>query len=150
MDLAWEWSCWTRRGHGADAGRIAYLVGEVPRLANDWFGVPLDPLHVEQLSDDLADVERLRAIGFPDGRDVTAWDERSTLLLRYLTDSRMFRIGRRTVWVDPAGETDALYRLGSSLREKLGRRGLAVEINPTSNLLVGDLGDLAGAIRCGD
>jgi hypothetical protein len=144
LDLAWEWSWWTRRGYGADAGRIAYLVREVPRLTNHWFGVTLDPLRVEQLNDDLADVERLRAVGFPDGRNVTASNERSALLLRYLTDSRTFRAGRRTVWVNPAGEVDALQRVGASLCAEVGRRGLAVEINPTSNLLIGDLGDLAG------
>ena len=46
------------------------------------------------------------------------------------------------IWVDPTGEVDALDRVGTSLREKIGRQGLAVEINPTSNLLIGDLGDL--------
>jgi adenosine deaminase len=44
--------------------------------------------------------------------------------------------------VDPSGEVGALERISASLRAEIGRRGLAIEINPTSNLLVGDLGDL--------
>ena len=144
MDLAWEWSWWTRRGHGADAGRIAYLMREVASLTDRWFGCPLDPWDVEQLGTDLASAGQLRAVGFPDGRTVSARDERSRRLLRYLTDQAVFRAGRRTVWVDPGGEVDAIQRIGSSLRAEIGRRGLAVEINPTSNLLIGDLGDLAG------
>ena len=144
LDLAWEWNWWTRRGRGTDAGRIAYLVREVVRLSDQWFGCPLDPWDVEQLAADLADVDRLQVAGFPDGRTVTASDDRSKRVLRYLTDHAVFRAGRRTVWVDPAGEVDAIGRIGSSLRAEIGRRGLAIEINPTSNLLIGDLGDLAG------
>jgi hypothetical protein len=144
MDLVWEWSWWTRRGHGADAGRIAYLVREVARLTKCWFGQSLEPWQVEQLGVDLTDVGQLRSVGFPDGRAVAAYNHQSELLLRYLTDQAVFREGRRTVWVDPAGEVDAVQRIGSSLRAEIGRRGLAVEINPTSNLLIGDLGDLAG------
>ena len=144
MDLAWEWSWWTRRGHGVDAGRIGYLVREVACLTDQWFDRPLDPWDLEQLGADLADADRLGAAAFPDGRTVTTGDNRSRLLLGYLTDQAVFRAGRRTVWVDPAGEVDAIQRIGCSQRAEIGRRGLAVEINPTSNLLIGDLGDLAG------
>jgi hypothetical protein len=144
LDLAWEWSWWTRRGHGADAGRIAYVAREIARLTTRWFGEPLHPWQVEQLGADLTSISRLRAVGFPDGRAVAPGDDQSDLLSRYLTDQAVFREGRRTVWVDPAGEVDAVQRIGSSLRAEIGRRGLAVEINPTSNLLIGDLGDLAG------
>jgi hypothetical protein len=144
LDLAWEWGWWSRRGGGSDAGRIAYLAREIPRLTAVWFGTPLDPLQIEQLGEDLADADRLRAAGFPDGRRVTASGERSALLAHFLTDAATFRAGRRIVWVDPRGELDALQRIQASLRAELGRRGLAVEINPTSNLLIGDLGDLAG------
>jgi adenosine deaminase len=44
--------------------------------------------------------------------------------------------------VDPSGEVDAITQIGVSLREEVARRGLAIEINPTSNLLIGDLSDL--------
>ena len=50
----------------------------------------------------------------------------------------------QTVTVDPAGEVDAVARIGASLRAEIARRAIAIEINPTSNLLVGDLSDLAG------
>jgi hypothetical protein len=93
---------------------------------------------------DLADTRQLRAVGFPDGSVGTCIQrpEPQQLLLCYLTDRTAFRRGRQTIWVDPTGEVDALDRVGASLREEIGRRGLAIEINPTSNLLIGDLGDL--------
>lgn len=152
LDLAWEWSWWTRRGQSIDTGRLAYLTREVARLSERWFGWALTPWDLEQLGTDLADVDRLREAGFPDGRAASArWRGRTrasrharSLLLRYLTDQAAFRRGRTTVWVDPIGEVDATHRVAGSLRAEIGRRGLAVEINPTSNLLIGDLGDLAG------
>jgi hypothetical protein len=45
-------------------------------------------------------------------------------------------------WVDPENEATAIDRIGTSLREEISHLGLAVEINPTSNLLIGDLSDL--------
>jgi len=144
LDLAWEWSWWTRRGRGADAARISYIAREVSALTQEWLGTPLQPLEVETLALDLTTTERLRAVGFPDGRGMRGgrWGRRLVLLHAYLTDPDVFSRGRMTVWVDPAGEVDALERIGASLRAEIGRRGLAIEINPTSNLLIGDLGDL--------
>ncbi|WP_405064980.1 hypothetical protein OG558_23810 [Kribbella sp. NBC_01510] len=144
FDVAWEWSWWSQRGHGADTGRLSYLAREAMNLTNEWFGEPLNPWMIEQLANDLRNVDRLRVAGFPDGRLAGPLDDRMIRLWRYLTDQTIFRAGRRTVWVDPAGEVDAIQRIAASLCAEIGRRGLAVEINPTSNLLIGDLGDLTG------
>jgi hypothetical protein len=144
FDLAWEWTWWTRRGTGADAARLAYIVREVATLGEKWFNRPVDPLQIEELGADLADAECLATAGFPDGgaKRRQPRGRRAELLEQYLVDRPTFERGRRTVWVDPSGEVDALQRIGASLRAEVGRRGLAIEINPTSNLLVGDLGDL--------
>lgn len=146
LDLAWEWTWWTRRGHGVDAARLAFLTRQIPALARRWFGVdtPLEPLQVEQLRADLTDPVRLRAAGFPDGGATPSdrHDLRSWLLFRYLADPHTFRAGRQVVWIDPRDDVDALERIGDELRSEIGRRGIAIEINPTSNLLIGDLSDL--------
>jgi len=144
FDLSWEWAWWTRRGRGGDAARIAYLVREIGGLTEKWFETPLTPAAVERLAADLSDTRQLSAVGFPDRTSVQRPSKHAPqqVLLRYLTDQAVFRAGRRTTWVDPTGEVDALERIGTSLREEIGRRGLAIEINPTSNLLIGDLGDL--------
>ena len=39
---------------------------------------------------------------------------------------------------------EELVYLQGELRRKVGLRGITVEVNPTSNLLIGDLGDLTG------
>lgn len=144
LDLSWEWTWWTRRGRGADSARLAYLAREIAKLGQQWFGQGIEPLQIEHLSEDLANVECLTAAGFPNGRPrrFAAPGSRAQLLVQYLVDRPTFACGRGTVWVDPSGEVEALERIGASLRAEIGRRGLAIEINPTSNLLVGDLGDL--------
>jgi adenosine deaminase len=45
--------------------------------------------------------------------------------------------------VDPAAEAELLASLQAGLRRKVAARGITVEANPTSNLLIGDLNDLA-------
>ena len=44
--------------------------------------------------------------------------------------------------VETAFEADVLAGLQARLRGKVGRIGITVEVNPTSNLLIGDLNDL--------
>ena len=53
-----------------------------------------------------------------------------------------------TVLVDPTNEVDALNRLSVSLREEIARSGLAIEIDPTSNLLIETL-PTSATIHCG-
>ncbi|WP_306208075.1 amidohydrolase family protein [Actinoplanes sp. RD1] len=142
-DLTWEWSWWARRGAGADGARLAYLAGEIERLSRRWFGAPVTALDMEQLMAGLSDEDLLKAAGFPSGPAAWASDRQLVLMRRFLTDVPSFRRGRRTEWVEPVAEVDALMRIGTSLRSELARNGLAVEVNPTSNLLVGDMGDLS-------
>lgn len=144
FDLAWEWAWWTRRGGGSDAARLTYTAEEVADLAESWFGMAVDIRRISRLRHDLADAEMLAAAGFPDRerpRDLRR-GSRQWLLDRFLRDADVFRRGMTTVLVDPTNEVEALSRIGISLREEIARRGLAIEINPTSNLLIGDLADL--------
>jgi hypothetical protein len=144
FDLAWEWSWWTRRGGGLDAARLAYLARNAADLAEHWFGVAVDIRQVERLRSDLTDPDQLARAGFPDrpGPEPPTRGDRNWILDRYLRDQQVFKRGMATLLVDPSAEMNALTQIGISLREEVGRRGLAIEINPTSNLLIGDLTDL--------
>ncbi len=143
LDLAWEWSWWTRRGGGADAARLAYIEREVSDVGSAWFGTVVDIADIQRLRSDLADPDTLAAAGFPDRPPRRPpHDHRARLLQSYLRSHSAFRAGRVTVLVDPTNEVDALNRLSVSLREEIARGGLAIEINPTSNLLIGDLADV--------
>jgi hypothetical protein len=144
FDLVWEWSWYGRGGACAEHGRLQFLEHEIAVLSLRVFGSPIPPFELEMLRSDLYNPDSLWAVGFPDGLiAVTASaDPRLQLLRRYLTDRAVFNRGRTGIWVDPATEGMILASLQSQLRSKVGALGLTVEVNPTSNLLIGNLGDL--------
>lgn len=141
FDLAWEWGWWTSRGSGADAARLAYIERTVLDLTQHWFDDRLTPMDVEDLRAALTHVDTLADAGFPHHAPRPGASPSRTLI-RYLTDARTFQLGQTVVWTDPANEVESLVNIGTALRLEIARRLLAIEINPTSNLLIGDLGDL--------
>jgi hypothetical protein len=156
-DLVWEW-----RWHGTHSGchvpgRLGQIEYEIKRHAQEIFGSswydrdegPPGLYQLALLQQDLGDRAALRAIGYPDPhfglltRKVHG-NRRRALMQTYLADPAVFRRGRRHIWVEPAAEAEVLESLQSALRGKVAARGLVVEVNPTSNLLIGDLADLEG------
>jgi hypothetical protein len=65
------------------------------------------------------------------------------ILDAYLHDGQVFRRGQELLDV-PAerGEVTALYAVQNALRRGIGQTGIVIEVNPSSNLLIGDLLDL--------
>jgi hypothetical protein len=147
FDLVWESQFYARHGGGADSSRTTWLQHEIPLLAETLFSNGVSAADIENLWRDLLDPWELYRAGFPDGprpqENHDAADRRFRLLLQYLTDGATFARGRSSIWVETAGEATALAQIQSELRRKVGRLGLTIEVNPTSNLLIGDLNDLA-------
>lgn len=151
LDLAWEWSWYARQGT-TPAGRREQMEREIAIHSKDLFGRELTPMGLEAFRDALYDEGVLRRLGFPDrqippqgGRHrqtLRSELETEDLVLRYLTSHEMFCRGRETVRVDPLLEVEALSTLQNGLRRKTGQLGLVIEINPSSNLLIGHLEDL--------
>jgi hypothetical protein len=146
FDLVWEWNWYAREGGSPPAGRLHALDYEIAQLARQVFWVKLRaPRHtLWELAADLHDPDALRAVRFPGGPvSAAGLGPRRAVLHDYLTLPRVFTAGREVVWVDPAAESDVLAGLQARLRRKIAARGITVEANPTSNLLIGDLNDLA-------
>jgi hypothetical protein len=148
FDLAWEWDMAGQHKGLATAHRFQFLDREIRQLSERMFGNPLEPADVVALAADLYDPEALALAGFPDGR-VPRRPERDRpeiqrffRLVDFLTDRAVFINGRVIEWVDPADEGDSLANLQAALRADVAGRGITVEVNPTSNLLIGDLHDL--------
>lgn len=143
LDLAWEWSWYARESINPPPGRALTLEREIARLSEKIFGEPISPYETELFIESLYNERCLMLVGFPNDRGFDLGDKHPLVLLKkYLTDVLVFMKGRKLEWVDPSGESETLAILQTGLREKLGQRGIAVEVNPSSNLLIGDLCDL--------
>jgi hypothetical protein len=146
FDLVWEWNWYAREGGDPPAGRLHTLDYEIAHLARQvfWEELPAPRHTLWDLAADLHDPEALRRVRFPGGPASTAGlSFRDGVLHDYLTLAHVFTAGRDVVWVDPAAEAEVLAGLQAGLRGKIATRGITVEANPTSNLLIGDLHDLA-------
>ena len=154
FDLVWEWDCYVNRGVGVESGRLAYLQSNIVRLAREMFEVkasltPEDLIHFVR---ELHCEQQLKTLGFPDGSRYLAptaarseGDETESrkLMQRYLRNTRVWWNGRvlETIAFDKLEhEMKALHSLQRALRQKVGTLGLTVEVNPSSNLLISDLG----------
>ena len=122
---------------------------QVARLSKTIFGLTISLFDMELLTELIeclySEHWLFRIAGFPHGPppDFRDCQGPAMLCLRYLTDRRVFRKGQELEWIDPSPEAEALAGLQAAVRRKLGERGTTVEVNPSSNLLIADLGDLA-------
>jgi hypothetical protein len=163
FDLVWEWNCYARQGIGVDSERLAYVRTEMVRLARFIFGQSYAPEDLMDFVAQLHDEQKLRAEGFPDKPTLRAHNSQQAeqakkegtesepdgrrLLRAYLGDEKVWRQGRVPETIDLRNirhEQTALIQLQDGLRRKVGRLCLTIEVNPSSNLLVGDLGNFLG------
>ena len=154
FDLVWEWNCYANRGVAAENERLPYLMNNIGRLARKMFGEPLTPDDLVHFVQELHSEQALKMQGFPDrsryhiSREIARGDNKNNplnLLWMYLRDTQVWWNGRFLEEISPnelEQDREALYRLQRALRQKVGTRGLTVEVNPSSNLLIGDLGRL--------
>jgi hypothetical protein len=146
FDLAWERDWCARNSLSGVDGRIGFIENELRLLGEDWLhgDKGSDPVNgdvISKLRADLAGIGELAQTGVSSSWN-EASDPQSKILELYLSDPEVFRRGQRMIWIDPKNEIESIHALQAALRRKVSDLGLTVEINPSSNLLVGDLSDL--------
>ena len=144
LDLLWELSWGSTFGRYLVRGRHFYLDREITRLSRAIFRTLYSPFELLELVEQLYNPKDLANAGFPGG---FADSDQSVplsykLLYQYLTDPAVYQRGQTVEWVDVGAEGELLAELQAGVRREVGRRGITVEVNPSSNLLVGDLSDL--------
>lgn len=163
FDLIWEWSCYAKQGISVASERLAYVRTEMVGLARAIFDRSYAPEDLMDFVNRLHNEQDLRAEGFPDrptlrthnlqqaehakkeGKELEPDGRR--LLRIYLSDEKVWRQGRIPTTIDLRNikhEQAALTKLQDGLRRKVGRLCLTIEVNPSSNLLIGDLGNFVG------
>ena len=152
LDLLWAWRCISRGIISSE--EAPSIEAEIRRLSASMFPVdelpqrarrsPFEAAELVQLVEDLHVEEHLRAVGFPSGIGSGASNisDRQSLVRRYLTSRVVFARSKEPIWVDPSGEGKLLGQLQEMLRKQLGANDIAVEVNPSSNLLIGYVPDL--------
>lgn len=149
-DLVWEWG-WYSRGNGVfDGGRQKAIEFEILTLSKKIYGEIISPYSLYMLYENLYVQTKLNYVGFPSNKPHPELEKKKEsldtnemlLLYRYLSDPNIFRRGREVEWIDPSVEATTLVEIQKALRAKISTRNITIEVNPTSNLLIGDMGDL--------
>jgi hypothetical protein len=149
FDLVWAWS-WVTAGkiRGGSAAAIEHEIRVHSREMFEGHGherVP-GPADIAELVDSLHIEKVLRMAGFPHGpRPSVNYSGPSrvlTLVVEYLTSGAVFRKSKETVWVDPEPEAGLLCEIQDCMRYEAIAADITVEVNPTSNLLIGHVPDL--------
>jgi hypothetical protein len=150
FDLVWEWNWRGRHGGTLSRNRHLLIEREVADLTERIFEEPLPPLEVDVLVRYLHNEGLLRQAGFPNGPvtrstkgDKSVLEKRFERFVNYLTRTKIFQEGCDLVWVDPMQDVESLEELQKALRKKVGEKELVVEVNPSSNLLIGHLADVS-------
>ncbi len=146
-DLVWELHLYREQSITVEASRIEAVRGEVANLSQQIYG---DPIPADLLVE--AWMRRhspgvLERLGYPFMGALTRrpvipspvptpdW-----LLWRYLTDYGVYRRGQVTVEVPVTEhEVQMLRHAQRFLRRHVAQRGMTVEANPSSNMLIGDI-----------
>lgn len=144
FDLAWELDRGIREGQNLSAERHHYIKSEITRLGRWLFEPDTDVYDILRLARNLHDERKMRELGYAvvPPMKLERRDSEEARLLEYLSDDEVFRRSQELVYVDVSREAAALADLQESLRRECQRRGLIIEVNPTSNLLVGNLADV--------
>jgi hypothetical protein len=125
---------------------LPWIEQELSRLSHELFGGSPTVATLEQWWDCLHTDEGLRRAGFPDGPHPQIGGDGRHLaqdwVIRWLTDSALFRRAQELETIHAEREIPLVAALQAHVRKMMGARGIAVEINPSSNLLIGHLGDL--------
>lgn len=151
LDLIWERGWHSHAGARFSADRIRYVEEEIVRLSTELFtpGTSDDepyawtPEAAIDLVRGLFNVELLSEMGFPDRelpRDRPEGLRRQ--LERYLTDPAVYRRCRHVEWVPVDRDMEAVTELQRLVRQRYASGGITIEVNPISNLLIGNLTDL--------
>lgn len=144
FDLVWEYS-WFTHGHPVvSTANSIYLQHQIFELSTVIFGESVTADQALNFYLSLHSEEALRASGFADGNRAVNYDDvTDRLVAKYLRKREIFDRGRELVQIDPIDDVGSLCNLQRLLKQRLGQLGVTVEVNPSSNLLIGHLGDLA-------
>ncbi len=146
FDLIWERTWHGKQGANISSSRKTYVEDEILRLGGEIFGDPPEVAWTVNLAVKFYQAlydGSLERLGFP-------WQilKRPNpqgleyLLEEYMTSRQIYRKCRQVIWVEVCNDGEAVKELQRLVRNRYAAKGITIEVNPISNLMVGDLTDL--------
>jgi hypothetical protein len=143
LDLLWAVRCARRSDDAGLHSWLAYAAHEACRLAALIFEGDHPKLtELEEWVSALHSTTGLARAGFPYGPPSRTESRTDKLVLAWLRNTRVFARSQELEAVNIAAEVALVSALQAHVRLQLALTGIVVEINPSSNLLIGHLGDL--------
>jgi hypothetical protein len=134
-DLVWIWE-WLRSAATRGALSLEPIVAEAERIAADIFRRPVRMVEVSELGRALASGQALVDIGYA---TPLVRGNPDPLLIAYLSVRSVFLRGSKVIVVPVAPDLDYIVACQEILQEYVSRRGVAVEVNLSSNMLMANL-----------
>lgn len=165
-DLVWEWRLYSHRHIRPEfaamtpEGRMDVILQQVDELSERIFGATrcgidtlaeaqhtlhrfLVPPHAPRPRVEGGLATFRQALGDLRPMEVRQIRHVRRLIERYLEDEEVFLRGQELIDIPTdRSEVSALEAVQHALRRGIGQRGIVIEVNPSSNLLIGDLLDL--------
>lgn len=148
FDLLWELERYERGELTPAPGRESYLSARIRERGRELFGRLVPASALLEFRRQLLDPEILRGrLNYPYGRGVPGLDAASddplVLCARYLLDPALHERARELIEVGADQAERAMLEAAQHFTcTQLANMGVTVEANPSSNLLIGDFGDL--------
>ncbi len=152
FDLIWERQKHQQSGARFTNDRRTFVESEIVRLAQFIFGSSKNSEDNDfewtfdramELVSWLYSQAKLNEVGFMSGRMTRQRPTGLTRQLeRYLTEPAVYCRCRSVEWVCVTSDRPAVVELQRLVRQRYSMRGIAIEVNPVCNLLVGNLTDL--------
>jgi len=144
LDAVWAWDAVTRGGFAINdfQGVASTLEREINVLSRSMFRTECATEDMVTLMRNLHNPAAVAKTGFPYQRTAATTTKAEELLTEYLISSVAYKAGRELFWVDTSQDTSLCAEMQRNLRRRVSEKGMAIEINPSSNLLIGNLGDL--------
>ena len=143
FDLLWTVRCARRSDDAVLRSWLSYAAQEARRLAALIFeGYHPKLTELEEWVSNLHSTTGLARAGFPSGPPPRPESRTDELVQEWLRNTQVFVRSQELEAVDIAAEVALVSALQAHVRKQLALAGIVVEINPSSNLLIGHLGDL--------
>jgi hypothetical protein len=143
FDLMWAWHTITRSPNEALRPWLPWITQQAIRVGREIFDRELSINMLSEFVLTLHSTTGLRNAGFPCGKPPDRRRNRAErLVLAWLRNCRVFQRSHALEPVDLGHEASLIQALQDHVRTLFARIGIVVEINPSSNLLIGHLGDL--------